>query len=503
MYTQIIKEILLTIDFEQQHINEFLIYCRELLAENTSALKNVDKLEKKYRHHTPIWWYTYESFIYPTLNRAIRFMDVDIIIKIGFFIGDLHRHIAQLHSEQYSGCNPSLSFTVYRGQGLSRTDFEQLIQMQGGLISFNSFLSTSKDRQVSLNYARRVLPNSDMMGVLFVMNIYPSLSSTPFADLCNVSYYRDKEEEILFSMHSLFRIGQITQIDKSNRLWQVDLTLTTDTDPQLHALTEYMRKESFPHQKNWYRLGSLMITLAQFNKAQQVFEIMLEQASDEDEKANLYHMLGIVKYNNGEYAEAITFYEKSIEIMEKILSPTHSDLAASYRNMGTVYDKMGEYSKALSYHGKALQTYQTTTSSNHFTYSASDDDNNLMNKTTDDCLKAIRSFEKAFKILQQILPADDLSLATFYDRYGSVYEKMGDHSKALSFYDRALKIKEKHLPSNHPSVAASYASHGDVYENMGDSATARSFHQRAFDIAERVLPATHPDLQVYRQNVEN
>jgi hypothetical protein len=29
MYTQILKEILLTIDFEQSHINEFLTYCRE------------------------------------------------------------------------------------------------------------------------------------------------------------------------------------------------------------------------------------------------------------------------------------------------------------------------------------------------------------------------------------------------------------------------------------------------------------------------------------------
>jgi len=55
MYTQIRKEILLTIDFEQSHINDFLTYSREQLIDNTTELKNVDKLEKEYRDHQPIW----------------------------------------------------------------------------------------------------------------------------------------------------------------------------------------------------------------------------------------------------------------------------------------------------------------------------------------------------------------------------------------------------------------------------------------------------------------
>jgi hypothetical protein len=44
MYTQILKEILLTIDFEQSHIDEFLVDCREQFDGNPSELKNIDKL---------------------------------------------------------------------------------------------------------------------------------------------------------------------------------------------------------------------------------------------------------------------------------------------------------------------------------------------------------------------------------------------------------------------------------------------------------------------------
>jgi hypothetical protein len=101
MYMQILKEILLNIDFNQGHIKESLTYCREQLANNTTELKNVDKIKNAYHRYKPIWWYTYQCFLYSMLNKALRTMDVDIISKMGFFIRDLHNHIAELHTEQY------------------------------------------------------------------------------------------------------------------------------------------------------------------------------------------------------------------------------------------------------------------------------------------------------------------------------------------------------------------------------------------------------------------
>ena len=81
MYTQIMKEILLTIEFEQQHFQEFITHCHDVLSGNEGQLKCVDKFQRTYRDHTPIWWYTSECFLYPMLNRALRLMDTDLIIK--------------------------------------------------------------------------------------------------------------------------------------------------------------------------------------------------------------------------------------------------------------------------------------------------------------------------------------------------------------------------------------------------------------------------------------
>ncbi|CAF4415464.1 unnamed protein product, partial [Adineta steineri] len=76
------------------------------------------------------------------LNQALRLMDVDMIIRMGFFITDLHRDIQRLHSEQFDGEQSDKTFTVYRGQGLSKEDFTKMTKTEGGLLSFNNFLST-------------------------------------------------------------------------------------------------------------------------------------------------------------------------------------------------------------------------------------------------------------------------------------------------------------------------------------------------------------------------
>jgi hypothetical protein len=329
------------------------MYCRGQLAGNDAELKNADMIEKEYGRHQPIWWYTYQCFLYSMLNKALRTMQVDLITTLGFFVRDLHNDITALHNKQYGGKTHANKFIVYHGQGLSQTDLDRLKTTQGGLLAFNNFLSTSENFKMSLEFARRTIKTSDQMGTLFVMTIDPSISATPFANVKNASYYQG-EEEILFSMHSVFRIGQVKQIHKNNRLWHVELILTGDTDPQLQELTKSMQGET-NGPTGWFRLGRLMMKVAQYDKAQQVFEMILDQTTDEKERGDIYYHLGWIKSDQGKYKEALSYYEKALEIRQKTLSENHPSLATSYNNIELVYSNMGEYSKAFPYYEKAFE----------------------------------------------------------------------------------------------------------------------------------------------------
>ncbi|CAF1014007.1 unnamed protein product [Rotaria sp. Silwood1] len=208
------------------------------------------------------------------LNRGLRMLEVNVILKMAFFLRHLHHHIEQLHKEQSN--ENQVPFTVYRGQGLSKQNFDNLYKTKGGLLSFNNFLSTSKERKVSMNFARCALGNSDFVGILYTMTIDPAVSSTLFALLDKVSYYEDTEQEILFAMNTVFRIGDIEQIDGNNRLWQVKLTLTADHDPQLSTLITRLREEA-QGTTGWQRLCRLLIKLGENDRAEELYKVLLNQ----------------------------------------------------------------------------------------------------------------------------------------------------------------------------------------------------------------------------------
>ncbi|CAF4623456.1 unnamed protein product [Rotaria sp. Silwood2] len=333
---------------------------------------------------------------------------------MGFFIRHLHNHITQLHQEQ-QGSMPT-KFQVFRGQGLSMEDFEKMKKTKGGLMSFNNFLSTSRNRAISFkNFARPATNNPSSVGILFVMNIDTAIcmkSSTPFAEVSKVGYYEGKEEEILFSTHTIFRINRIEQIpdEHTDRLWQVNLTLAGDQDDDFSKLTAHLREE-FNWANGWSRLGRILIQLGEPAKAEHLYQILIETATSDKARGDYNNTLGVVYHGLGEYSKAIKFYERALDIKEKTVPPNHPDLAASYNNIGLVYDNMGEYSKALS------------------------------------------SYERSLEIKKIALPPNHPDFAQSYNNIGLVYNNVGEYSKALSYYEKAQEIWKKSLPSTHPHIA--------------------------------------------------
>jgi tetratricopeptide (TPR) repeat protein len=498
MYTQIFKEILFEIEHDEKSIKNLANYCRQFYGDNIGELTIIDEFERNYRPQSSIWWYTRECFTYQMLNRALRTLETDILINMGFFIRDLHRQIEELHQQQL-GSYHGKSFVVYRGQGLSATDFEKLLKTKGGLISFNNFLSTNKNRDPSLRFAKGALEKTNTVGILFKMSIDPSISSASFASIREVSYFQ-KEEEILFSIHSVFRIGNITKIDDDNPLYQVDLTLIANDDQQLQTLTDHIREETADF-TSWGRLGHLLIKVSQFDKAELLYNVLLEQTSDESEKAIYYNKLGCIKDNQGYYEKAISYYRKGLEIQLNTLPPTHPDLANSYNNIGEMYRNVGEYSTALSFYEKTREILEETLPSDHPDLATSYNNIGLVYKKMGEYSKVLPFYEKALEIYQKTLPPDHPSMATSLNNIGGVYVDMEEYSKALSFYEKALEIYQNTLPPNHPWLATSHNNIGLVYYNMKEYSTTLSFYEKALEIRQNILSPTHPSLATSYNNI--
>ena len=411
MYTQLLKNALLDLKHNQKSVQDLVRFCEDKYAGNAAELAIISEFGRDYRPERAIWWYTRECFTYQMLNRALRLLEADIMVNMGFFLHDLHRQLQQLHAEQVSRYNGK-HFVLYRGQGLPIADLEKLTANQGRMMSFNCFLSTSEDKKVSLEFAQRALTKNHKVGVLFTITVDPKVKSTSFAQIQKQSAI-PTEAEILFTMHTVFRIGSIAKIDKSGRLFEVQLVLTTDEDNQLRILTQKFDEE-VQGCNGWSRIGRLLIRMGSLGQAEELYTTLTSQSSNEAEHAFFNNQLGSIKDRQGEYKEALIFYEKSLNMQKKTLPGNHPHLASSYGYIGNVYAHMGEYSKALSSLEAALNMQKKTLSPNH------------------------------------------PDLAGSYYNIGLVYKDMGQHSKALSSYETALDMLKKTLPPNHPDLAAAY-----------------------------------------------
>lgn len=462
MYTQLLKEAVLDIDDDDTtSIQDLVDYCRH---QSDIPEDEIKMIEKGYGKHSPIWWYTAEIFMYSMLNYGLRTMDTEIIVKMGFFMRDLHKRIEMLYQQQQSLKKAKKPFEIFRGQGLAQDVFEKMEKSIGGLMSFNNFLSTSQKREISLEFARKALRISNNVGILFIMTIDPSIcerSSVPFVTItADEGAMGIAEQEILFTTHTIFRIDRIQRIEGSNRLYEVYLTLTGNDNEEMNELTAHVRKELDGQKKGWHRLGTILLKLGEAHIAEQLYKVLLERATSEEDYSHCFYQLGWVYWSIGEYEKAIEYHKKRLDIDEKRLGSNNIELANSYIHLGLAYNNKEEYAEALS------------------------------------------NYEKALEIQKAALPPNHQDLAYSYIGIGDVCSDMGDYSKALSSYEQSLEIRKKTLPPNHRGLAQSIHNIGLVYHNMGDYSKALSHYQRAKEIWEKSLPPTHPHIKLVNGNID-
>ncbi|CAF1687454.1 unnamed protein product, partial [Adineta ricciae] len=249
--------------------------CRAKYADSPLQTNLIDEFNLEYSNLLAIKWYTKESFLYGSLNRALRTQDVETIMKMGFFLKDLHQQIVEFHTAQ-SKVRENDKFIVYRGQALSPEDLTSIKESQGGLLSFNNFLSTTTDDKIAKYFARKELKNPKVVAIVFQMEINPKISSIPFAEVETETCHKG-EKETLFSMHTVFRILGAEQL--VDRFWQVNLSLTSDNDPDLKILSDYMKKE-LGEGTPLSKLGHLMIKMGEFNHAHEIYDAQLASVDE-------------------------------------------------------------------------------------------------------------------------------------------------------------------------------------------------------------------------------
>jgi tetratricopeptide (TPR) repeat protein len=172
---------------------------------------------------------------------------------------------------------------------------------------------------------------------------------------------------------------------------------------------------------------------------------------EENIEAETWFNWGYDFFENKKYNQAITCYQKSIDIKP--------DFYEALNNIGSVYnDELSEYEKAISYFQKACESEPDVYQAWY----------NLGNAYTniEDYNQAIISYQKAIEI-----KPDSHEI---WFNLGNVYFGIPDYKQAINSYQKALEIK--------PDKLEAWYNLGIVYTTIKDYNQAITCYQKAIEI---------------------
>jgi len=363
IFTQFINQILNRLKFDNKAKDIWIEFCRIYYANHIEQLCIIDEFEKYYRPNTALDWLRRPCFISKILNRMTRTREIDVIHKLGFYLKHVNTQLLRLHEENVLLLK-NIS-VVYRGKTMKKNEFDvQLKNSSNGLISFSNFLLTTINREDIIDFLRRRLEmHPDRIAIIFEIHIDHMIfnEESPFA---LIKGNNTKNDEICFSAGTVFRIESIEQIiDNSLIIWVIKLKLVQDNDPQLVNLLTTFRTIDI-HENPLACLGKLLMDMGEYRRSEQFFLEMLNDTAVQNQPNRLVRVqigLGANYTHKGDYAVALEYYKKSLELSLTYLPPDHPDLIFIYKSIGDCYLNQNNYMLALQNYERAIHIMENNT----------------------------------------------------------------------------------------------------------------------------------------------
>ena len=206
---------------------------------------------------------------------------------------------------------------VYRGQKISKNEFDSLKKSVNQFISINSFFSTSTNRSQAIEFLSLDEPDEKVEKILFEIEADPNIGKIkPFADITQLSYFPG-EEEILFSIGSIFHLKKISQ-DPSKLFWTIEMIVASNDDNQLKDVLDYMKRKLGNKQIDLRILANILLDMKKFDLAQQYLERMLKQLESNDHlHIDLYENLGKIALQSGHTNKAEQWFSKLNQFLKQ------------------------------------------------------------------------------------------------------------------------------------------------------------------------------------------
>ncbi len=200
--------------------------------------------------------------------------------------------------------------------------------------------------------------------------------------------------------------------------------------------------------------------------------------SDQRGKSAAYTNLGIIYYQLGNMAQALSHFLLALEVDEKL--GVKKDIAYSQNNLGLFYKYQGEYAKAIRYYQSANALCREENIKECIVGTLQ----NLgsIYKILGQYDLALQYFKDALQILEE--KGYPSSMAEIAGNLSQIYTTLGAYALALEYLERAHPYNlENDL---RPAVATDHANFGFLYTRLARYDKAREHYEQAIALNQEL-----------------
>jgi PAS domain S-box-containing protein len=193
-----------------------------------------------------------------------------------------------------------------------------------------------------------------------------------------------------------------------------------------------------------------------------------------------FNRIGIIYKNLGLYNDALEYFLKAINILERIGDTTGQDIANLYNNIGNVYRKRGDLELALEYCFKTLKINQCLSDKEGYAYIL----NNIGNIYTD-----LEIYDQALDYQLQSLEVkkelgNKYGISTSMKNIGDIYLNIHQPDKSLEYYHQFQEIATEMNDKN--GIASSMTDIGRAYIELKNFTMAEEYLTNALKIKTEI-----------------
>ena len=187
-----------------------------------------------------------------------------------------------------------------------------------------------------------------------------------------------------------------------------------------------------------------------------------------EELLNEWKSQGFAAAVQGNYQEAIKYYELYKENYGKRYSQEDETYGSIISELAGCYNSLGDYSKAVELGTQAMEIIKATFGENHPDYAKSLSELASYYFSLGDYSKAVEIGTQAMEIIKAIYGENDSYYASSLDNLANYHFYLGDYIKAVELGTQAIELYKANFGENHPDYAISLYKLANYYSGLGD-----------------------------------